>query len=249
MRVVIETTGLADPVPVISTLMYDRVLQHHFRIGNVITTVDALNGGKNLTVHPQCLKQAVLADRLVLTKLDLALPDQVDRLRTQLHAINPTAYCLPTDGAPVSASLLLGADVFDMASKSQEVAHWLEAANQRQFLAIGQRTPDLADTNSHGDIRALTVNLPDAVDWTVFAVWLSLLLHVHGERILRVKGLLNVDGADTPVVIHGVQQLVYPPTHLDRWPDDDRESRLVFIVQGLAPATIQRSLQAYLNEL
>ena len=246
-RVVIETTGLADPVPVVSTLMYDRVLRHHFRIGNVIATIDALNAGDNLKRYPECLKQAVLADRLVVTKLDLAAAADAAQLMDQLQTINPTAYLVRTDAASVNARLLLGDDVFDMASKSKEVVHWLQAANQRQFMALGRHVADNANVNTHRDMEAFGLSLPDAVDWTVFGVWLSLLLHAHGDRVLRVKGLLNVQGADTPVVIHGVQQLVYPPTHLDRWPDEDRQSRLVFIVRGLEPSAIHASLHAYIS--
>lgn len=246
VRVVVETTGLADPVPVVSTVMHDRVLQHHFRVGNVITTVDALNGGRNLEEYPECLKQAALADRLVLTKLDLASEAAVAHLLERLQQVNPAACVVRVDQAPLSAQVLLGDDVFDMESKSREVMRWLQAANNRQFLAL--RSPRPADVNVHGETRAFALNLPAAIDWTVFGVWLSLLLHTHGERVLRVKGLLNIAGADTPVVIHGVQQLVYPPTHLDRWPDEDRESRLVFIVRGLDAAAIESSLHAYLRD-
>lgn len=246
VRVVVETTGLADPVPVVSTVMHDRVLQHHFRVGNVITTVDALNGDRNLEEYPECLKQAALADRLVLTKLDLASEAAVAHLLERLQQVNPAACVVRVDQAPLSAQVLLGDDVFDMESKSREVMRWLQAANNRQFLAL--RSPRPADVNVHGETRAFALNLPAAIDWTVFGVWLSLLLHTHGERVLRVKGLLNIAGADTPVVIHGVQQLVYPPTHLDRWPDEDRESRLVFIVRGLDAAAIESSLHAYLRD-
>lgn len=246
VRVVVETTGLADPVPVVSTVMHDRVLQHHFRVGNVITTVDALNGGRNFETYPECLKQAALADRLVLTKLDLASEAAVAHLLERLQQVNPAACLVRVDQVPLDAQVLLGDDVFDMESKSREVTRWLKAANNRQFLAL--RLPKTADVNVHGETCAFALNLPAAIDWTVFGVWLSLLLHTHGERVLRVKGLLNIAGTETPVVIHGVQQLVYPPTHLDRWPDDDRQSRLVFIVRGLDAAAIESSLHAYLRD-
>ncbi|WP_295957234.1 GTP-binding protein [Rhodoferax sp.] len=253
IRVVIETTGLADPVPVVATILYDRVLQHHFRMGNVVTTVDALNGSRNLAQYPECLKQAAVADRLVLTKLDLAAPEAVDALVQQLHAVNPTADTVRADNVDLSAAQLLGDNVFDSAIQSQEVGRWLQFAHQRQYLAIGNagRTPsqDLAEPVMHPrGIQSFVLSLPEAINWTVFGVWLSLLLHAHGDKVLRVKGLLNVEGADTPVVLHGVQKMVYPPTHLDRWPDDDRQSRLVFIVHGLEPSAIEASLLAYLAQ-
>lgn len=241
-RVVVETTGLADPAPVVATVMYDRVLQHHFRTGNVITTVDALNGGRNLDTHPESLKQVALADRLVLTKVDLTTDTQVEHLIARLQNINPAVGLVRTQAAAISAQCLLGDDVFDVESKSQEVMRWLQAANNRQFLAL-RRTPV---RNSHDETQAFVIELPAALDWTVFSVWLSLLLHLHGDHVLRVKGLLNIAGTDTPVVLHGVQRLVYPPTHLPRWPDENRQSRLVFIVRGLDPSSIESSLQDYL---
>lgn len=245
-RVVVETTGLADPTPLIATVMHDRVLQHHFRVGNVITTVDALNGARNLDEYPECLKQAALADRLVLTKLDLAAPEAVSALRERLQAINPAAALCATDMAAHDAGLLLGEDIFQVDGKRAEVARWLQAVSNRQYLAVRATGAAAGDASVHGTVRSFALELPWAIDWTVFSVWLSLLLHVHGAQVLRVKGLLNVAGADTPVVIHGVQQLVYPPSHLDAWPDEDRRSRLVFIVDGLDPQAIEASLEAYL---
>ena len=236
----------------VATILYDRVLQHYFRMGNVITTVDALNGGRNLAQYPECLKQAAVADRLVLTKLDLAAPTEVDALVRQLHPINPTADLVQADGADLDVAQLLGNDVFDVASQNQEVRQWFNLVHQRQYLAIGRAVPSAAvNTTTHRGIQSFVLSLPDAINainWTVFGVWLTLLLHTHGDKVLRVKGLLNVEGADTPVVLHGVQQMVYPPMHLDRWPDEDRQSRLVFIVDGLVPSAIEASLHAYLGQ-
>jgi G3E family GTPase len=244
-RLMVETTGLADPMPVLSTVMHDRVLRHHFCSGNVITTVDALNGERNLDEQPECRKQAALADRLVLTKLDLAHEAQVRSLVERLQQVNPMASLMRNED-PLDAQMLLAEDVFQVSTKSQEVMRWMQAAKNKQFFSVNRAPP--ADSHAHGDTRAFTVKLNAAVNWTVFGVWLSLLLHTHGDRVLRVKGLLNVAGSDTPVVIHGVQQMVYPPSHLDQWPDQDRESQLVFIVRGLDPAAVERSLQSFLND-
>ena len=244
-RLVVETTGLADPMPVVSTVMHDRVLQHHFRLGNVITTVDTLNGGRNLDEHPECLKQAALADRLVLTKLDLAPDAKVQSLVDRLQQVNPMAALVRNDDS-LDAQMLLGEDVFQADTKSQEVQRWMQATKNKQFFSLPR--PHSADANVHGDTRAFAIKQNSAIDWTVFGVWLSLLLHTHGERVLRVKGLLNVAGSDTPVVIHGVQQMVYPPSHLDRWPDADRQSKLVFIVRGLDPVAVESSLRSFLHD-
>ena len=247
-RLVIETTGLADPVPVLSTVMYDRVLQHHFRVGNVVTTVDAVNGAANLGQYPECQKQVAVADRLVLTKLDIADAALLPDLQAQLAQVNPSAPCIALDPVRLDARAMLGADVFDVDSKSEEVAHWMQATHQRNYLAPGASVANAAGANVHRDIVAFALDLPQAVDWTVFSLWLSLLLHAHGAQVLRVKGLLNVEGAQAPVVIHGVQQLVHPPSHLERWPSKDQQSRLVFIVRGLEPQRIQNSLRQYLHD-
>ena len=240
-RLVIETTGLADPTPVLATVMYDSVLQHHYRPGNVLTTVDLLHGSGQLAKHAECRKQAALADRLVLTKCDLASPAQAQALRAQLAEINPGAEIVDA-GAPDSvldADLLLGQDVFDITSKTGEVARWLRAAGRRQYHPVhGPGT----DVNRHGDICAFVLELPGDLDWTAFSLWLSLLLHRHGDKVLRLKGLLNVSGVAEPVVLHGVQNLIYPPSHLPAWPDGLRTSRLVFIVQGLVRESVERSL-------
>jgi G3E family GTPase len=166
----------------------------------------------------------------------------VQALLACLQQINPMATMVRNEGA-LDANVLLGEDIFQSHTKSQEVMRWMQAANNKQFFAV--RRPDAH--GSQGDTRAFAVKLDAAVDWTVFGVWLSLLLHTHGDRVLRVKGLLNVAGSDTPVVIHGVQQMVYPPSHLEQWPDADRQSQLVFIVRALEPAVVERSLQSFLQ--
>lgn len=247
-RLVVETTGLADPVPVLSTVMYDRVLQHHFRVGNVVTTVDAVNGAANLGQYPECQKQVALADRLVVTKCDIGDASALDALLAQLAVVNPSAPSVVLDPVKLDARAVLGADVFDVASKTEEVAHWLQATRQRNYLAVAVAPNSGADANVHRDIVSFALDLPQAVDWTVFSVWLSLLLHAHGAQVLRVKGLLNVEGADAPVVVHGVQQLVHPPSHLEAWPTPDHQSRMVFIVRGLEPQRIQDSLRHYLTD-
>ena len=246
-RVVIETTGLADPVPVLATLMFDRILQNHFAVGSVVTTIDALNGAANLQEFAVCRKQATSADLLVLTKLDLADPQAGPRLRQELQALNPAARVLSADAADSLAALLLSGTDPQVQAPGMALARSAAGNLRSNFFTPGPRAEaDARPPLSHGDIHSFVLQIPQAMDWTVFGIWLSLLLHAHGERVLRVKGLLQVQGAHTPVVVHGVQQLVYPPTHLARWPDGPRQSELVFIVRGLEQAAVEASLQSYL---
>lgn len=242
-RLVIETTGLADPVPILSTIMAEPVIRHHFRLGNVVTTVDAVNGSFHLDRQPESVKQAAVADRLVVTKIDLAEPGTVAALRRRLQRLNPSARHLETDGTgPLDAWALLAAGVADEGGKTEEVRRWLATeADHAAHAGHGHH-----DVNRHDDgIHAFCLRYERPLDWTAFGLWLGMLLHRHGEDVLRVKGLLNVAGSDRPVVVHGVQHLIHPPFHLADWPDDDHSSRIVFIVRGLDRATIERSLAAF----
>ena len=233
-RLVIESSGLADPFPILSTVQVDPVLRHHFRLGNVITTVDAVNGMSQLDAQPESVRQAAAADRLVLTKTDLAAADTVQTLVERLRRINPTAPIWRSAEEEVDATALLSSDA------NGAERWWPEHASP---------VPDSHahhDRNRHDDdIRAVALSFAEPVDWAMFGVWLTMLLHRHGNEVLRVKGILNVADAQTPVAVHAVQHLVHPPRHLAAWPDADRQSCLVIIVKGLAPATVERSLRSF----
>lgn len=229
-RLVIESTGLADPFPILSTVRSDPVLRHHFCLGNVITTVDAVNGAQQLDAQPESVKQIAVADRLVLTKTDLATADAADRLTQRLRHINPGAALWRSAEDDLDANALLSAD--------GDGVERCQPADRRDH------TP--GDQHRHADdIRTLALSFDEPVDWTGFGIWLTMLLHRHGEALLRVKGILNIAGPETPVAVHGVQHLVHPPRHLNAWPDGDRRSRLVFIARGLDPAVIERSFRAF----
>jgi G3E family GTPase len=242
-RLAIETTGLADPAPIISTLLAEPVIRHHFRLGNVVATVDAINGPLHLADNPESAKQAAVADRIVLTKTDLADGASVRELKASLKRLNPTAPILDATTDPLAPDDLLAADVYDPARKTAEVRRWLDEEAHR---AAADGSHGRHDPNRHDrDIRAFCLTFERPLDWTLFGIWLSMLLHAHGERVLRVKGILNVLDLATPVVIHGVQHVVHPPAHLEAWPSADRRSRIVFIVRGLEQQAVERSLAAF----
>jgi G3E family GTPase len=250
-RLAIETTGLADPAPIVSTLLAEPVIRHHFRLGNVIATVDAVNGAQHLAENPESVKQAAIADRIVLTKSDLAGDAQVELLQAALRGLNPTAPFLDATTDPLEPDDLMASDVYDPATKSAEVRRWLDQEAHRAAAAGHGHDPNRHDPNRHDpnrhdrDIRAFCLTFDQPLDWTAFGVWLTMLLHAHGARVLRIKGLLHVRDLPAPVVIHGVQHVIHPPAHLDRWPDADRRSRIVFIVRDMNPATIEASLAAF----
>jgi len=237
-RLAIETTGLADPAPIVSTLLAEPVLRHHFRLGNIIATVDAVNAALHLRNNQESVKQAAIADRLVLTKTDLAKPPTLDSVRLSLRKLNRTAPIIVAQDESFDPDDLMSSDLYDAEAKAAEVKRWLEPHDHQGH-----------DGHSHhgDDIQTFSLIVDDPIDWTAFGIWLTMLLHRHGEQMLRVKGILNVAGQATPVVVHGVQHVVHPPAHLEAWPDDDHRSRIVFILRGLDPSLIKRSLTAFMS--
>ncbi|KQO62061.1 ATP-binding protein [Methylobacterium sp. Leaf102] len=248
-RVVIETTGLADPAPILHALIYHPYLVIRYRLQGVVTVVDAVNGDATLDAHPEAVRQAAVADRLVLTKADLA-EGGTDALVARLRALNPAA---PIDGADVAPADLLGG-FFGLAGKSADVAAWLGVE-----AVAAHHHHDHAHDHGHGHrhhdvnrhdaaIRAFTLTHDVPVPRARFEMFLDLVRSAHGPKLLRLKGLVALsDAPDNPVVVHGVQHIVHAPVHLDAWPDDDRRSRLVLIVRDLDPAFVTGLWDAFLG--
>jgi G3E family GTPase len=220
-RVLVETTGLADPAPILNTLLAEPVVRHHFEPEAVIATVDALNGMGQIERQEETVKQIVVADRLVVTKTDVADRDAVRRLEEKLRNLNPAAEILEVSFGDADPAAL---------------------------LAPGEPDPGRLTIPPHpphsSDVRSFVLVLDRAVDWTAFGIWLTMLLGSRGQDVLRVKGLVDV-GAPGPVVLNGVQHVVHPPEHLDDWPDEDHRSRIVFIVRGIAAGAVEESLAAF----
>jgi len=233
-RIVVESTGLADPFPILSTLKADPVLRHHFRASGVIATVDAVNAGAQLAAYREPMRQVAVADLLVLTKADIVEAGQVARVMAMIRQINPDApIVLSTD------------DVFDVIRLLEDTTTGrAEAMQSPGGFYCDDPGPVLAGEHA-GGIRSFVLVSEGTVDWTAFGIWLTMLLNRHGDRILRVKGILNIEGEDFPVAVHGVQHLVHTPVHMQSWPGGDRRSRIVFIVDGIAPAAIERSFNAF----
>jgi G3E family GTPase len=236
-RVVLETTGLADPAPVLFTLVGDPLLRHKFSAGLVIATVDALHARAQGSRFAEWRKQIALADRLVVTKADLVGAGAIEELTTALRRLNPTAMICDARVLDI-ACLLDGPPAESWSGLVTRDAAGIEASD-----APG-RTPLAAD-HSHG-VGAVTVILDRPLAWSAFSVWLSLLLHAHGDRIMRVKALLDLQDWPSPVVLDAVHHLIHPPIHLNAWPSGARTSRLVVIAQDLESERIEGSLRAFL---
>ena len=244
-RVVIETTGLADPAPVLHTVMVHPYMQLRFRLDGVATVVDAVNGAATLDAHQEAVKQAAVADRIVLTKTDLVdTPERRDALaalRARLAAFNPAAPVIEAPDA--GAGKLINCGLYDAERKIPDVKRWLAAE------AYAHDHHHHHDVNRHDDrIRAFTLASEQAIPWSAFEMFLDLVRSMHGPNLLRVKGIVKIaETPGTPIVIHGVQHVFHPPVTLEAWPDGDQRTRLVFIVSDIAPRTIEDLFNAFLG--
>jgi len=223
-RVVVETTGLADPAPILHTIFVDPVLQHHFSVNLVLTTVDAVNGDLHLDRNPESVKQIAAADTIAVTKTDVAPPNSVRGLISRLGAINPSARILEAVFGETDAGELF------------------RPGDARTHVAVSEAFS--SEPHDAGETCSVSLTFDGPVDWTAFGIWLSMLLHARGEDVLRVKGFLDV-GKRGPVVVNGVQHTIHPPEHLDRWPDENHRSRIVFIIRGIRPEELLGSLEAF----
>lgn len=248
-RVMIETTGLADPSPIIHTLMTDSVIAENFQLDGIVTTIDMATGSYTLDTHQEAIKQAAVADVILLTKSDLAAYELQDSLLARLETINPSAKKQKVLNGVVNPSNLLNLGLFTTQGKIADVDAWLKSEAYTDG-AHGHAHHDHKhhhhhDVNRHDDhIRAFCFYVDQPISKAMLQDWLELLMDMVGSRILRVKGMLNIEGEEQPLVIHGVQHIFHPPVWLPTWPNDDRRSRLVFITQDVSKDFIRKSFHA-----
>lgn len=264
-RVVIETTGLADPAPVMQSVMGNPVIAQNFELDGVITVVDAVNGLSTLDRHPEAVKQAAVADRLVISKLSMADAAEIGALKTRLAALNPRAPMMDgnSEGAGVAAILENG--LYDPATKIADVDRWLrdELANDdhgHDHHDHGHHEHDHHhghghhhhhDVNRHGDdIRSFSIIHDKPIDPMAIEMFTDLLRSAHGEKLLRMKAVVALsDNPDRPLVLHGVQSVFHPPQRLAKWPDgSDRRTRMVLITQGLPETFVSDLFAAFTGQ-
>jgi G3E family GTPase len=260
-RVVIETTGLADPAPVLHTIMAHPYLVQRYRLDGVVTLIDAVNGGDTLDRHAEAVKQAAVADRLVLTKTDLIDAEKrpaLDRLVARLKALNPAAPILDAAAGEASAGRLLDCGLYDPARKTADVSRWL--ADEAYADAHDQHDEHSNDHDHHGPqhahdrnrhddhIRAFALTAAQPIPAAAFDMFLDLVRSLHGPNLLRVKGIVHIaDAPERPLVVHGVQHVFHPPAALPEWPDDDHRTRIVFITRDLDEGMIRGLFDALAN--
>ena len=259
-RVILETTGLADPAPVLQTAMAHPYLVMRYRLDGVITVVDAVNGDATLDEHLESVKQVAVADRIVLTKTDL-LRDAPGRaakegVLARLHALNPAATVLDASAGEATPERLLNCGLFDPGRKIPDVRRWLAeeayaepTADHDRDHGHGHHNHHHHDRNRHDErIRAFTLATDTPIPAASFEMFIDLVRSLHGPKLLRLKGIVKL--AETPaepLVIHGVQHVMHPAVRLERWPDSDERTRIVLITRDLDPTAITKLFDAFLG--
>ncbi|MFN3594827.1 MAG: CobW family GTP-binding protein [Thiobacillaceae bacterium] len=242
-RLILETTGLADPAAILATLLHDAWLARRYQMDGVVTTVDAQLGRETLARHPEAQRQAVVADRLVVTKADLASPEEIEPLVTELARLNPQATILVGSTSTLDVGPLLAIGGWQPQSDPAAVRAWLAAPRAHAAPALLTRGKPAAAHIAR--IQSFSLNFDEPLEWEGLLAALGMLVDFRGPQLLRMKAIVNVRGRPGPVVLHGAQHVFYPPQELPAWPDEDRASRFVFITDGLDPQLLQRMLAAF----
>ncbi|AKH37701.1 MULTISPECIES: CobW family GTP-binding protein [Nitrosomonas] len=255
-RTLIETTGLADPAPIIHTLMADPKITNHYRLDGIVATIDMATGNHTLSTYQEAIKQAAIADCLLLTKTDLATSQHKAGLLQRLNVINPAATRWQVVHGQIEAEKLLDLRLFSTQEKTPDVEHWLR---EEAYLADATHKPGhdaqghtedhhsheshndhLHDINRHDDhIRAYCFTTEQPVSKHIYPILLDLLFYM-GSNILRIKGIVNIEGNDGPMALHGVQHILHPLIPLPAWTSEDRRSKIVFITRDVERETVEK---------
>ena len=261
-RVLIETTGLADPAPIIHTLMTDPQITCHYRLDGIVATIDMVTGNHTLSRYKEAIKQAAIADCLLLTKADLATPQNKADLLQRLNAINPAASRWQVAHGQIETEKLLDLGLFSAQEKAPDVERWLR---EEAYLADAAHDPvhhgqghaedhhdhddHMHDINRHDDhVRAYCFTTDQPITKQIYPTLLDLLFYM-GSNILRIKGILNIEGNDHPMALHGVQHILHPLMPLPAWPSDDRRSKIVFITRDVERETVENIFKSITNHV
>jgi G3E family GTPase len=260
-RVIVETTGLADPVPVLQSIMGHPVLMQAYRLDGVVTLVDAVNGPATLDAHEEAVKQVAVADRIVVSKGDLAAVGESQAsgshdLTERLRQLNPNATLLWAHEGQAVADNLFDTGLYDPATKTADVRRWLgEAGHSHDHHDHAHHAHDHGGDHHHhthrhdSRVKSFSLVYDKPVPYAAIETFLDLLRSVHGDALLRMKGIIELaEQPSRPLVIHGVQKLLHPPARLPAWPDGQRGTRLVIIGFDLAEDHVRRLFQAITNQ-
>jgi len=261
-RAVIETTGIADPMPILQLVFTNPMIMNHYALDGVVTTVDAINGLSSLERFPECVKQAAIADRLIVTKVDMVAGDEgretVSALNHRLRALNPAAEIIETATEEIDPEDLFGTGMFDADTKQIDLQSWIDPAlydaaadlpktpgaepdaAARAYYAEHGHTPE--EGHNHGDVNSFCITRDEPMSLDMLRMFLEGLTGEAGPDLLRVKGIVNVRGEERPAVIQGAQLIFHSLDWLPAWPSDDRRTRIVFITHGLDKSYVEDTL-------
>lgn len=262
-RAVLETTGLADPTPIIHTLMSEERLYRIYQLDGVVTTVDGQLGLAQIDEHFEPAKQIAVADRVVVTKPDLADGDTLQRLEGRLRSLNRAAPILRAVKGDIAPAELIGLGAHEPAITHADPDRWLAAdkyavnsahgphEHQHSHECGGEACEHPDHHHDHGHLHGIgsfCLTYTDPLEGSKLSNALQLLAQLYGGKLLRVKGIVNVKDQPKPFVIHGVQHIFYPPDTLEKWPGDERASRLVFITKDLSEDVVRRHFKPFIGE-
>ena len=234
-RILIETTGLANPVPIIHTLMSSIELIRIYSLDGVITVVDSINGEKTLDLHEESLKQLALAEKIILSKTDIVDKDEINSLIYRIKEINPVSQIVFSKFGNIPLEEIFGLGAYDPYKKSEDVKKWLAAEKYKD-----KKHHHHHDVNRHSEnIRAFSMMSENPVNMIAFSFFRDMITAALGANLLRMKGIINIAGEERPAVIHGVQHIFHPVQWLETWPDNDRRTKLVFITQNIKKEQIE----------
>jgi len=242
-RVFIETTGLADPAPVVQTFSSDSLLSDKFRLDCVVTLVDAVNGLGQLETLNEPIKQAAIADRLLITKSDIAPEQKVAELKARLADINPQALLIEVVNGEIDPAMLIDIGIASRNTEAEKLKRWIGPLAQPESASAVSGKLSPADGHSSG-ITSFCLWFDKPFTWANFETCMQVLTSLRGPDLLRVKGLVNIEGEPGPVVVQGVQHIFHPSARLQSWSDADHRSRLVFITRGIQREVVAGLFQA-----
>lgn len=255
-RIVIETTGLADPAPVLQAVMGNPILSQSFSLDGVITVVDAVNGLSTLANHPEAVKQVAVADRVLISKTSLTDAETLAAITREIAALNPRAAVLDVDTPGLAGPDLLANGLYDPGSKIPDVRRWLHEESHGHHHDHGHGHHHHGHDHHHhahdvtrhdATIRSFSIVYDRPIDPMALEMFIDLLRSAHGEKLLRMKGIVLMSNSpERPLVLHGVQSVFHPPERLAAWPDpDDRRTRLVLITKDLPEAFVRDLFDAF----
>lgn len=232
-RLVIETTGMADPGPILANLMNEPVIESVYRLDAVVVTVDSIYGLQQLENSKEALKQVAVADVLLITKTDLANSTQLQQLQEKLGGINATATQHKITHGQADPHAIIDVGLFDATTKKAQPLRWLRAPDKSQLFT--QQSHD-------ADIQSFTVTLPSPICWRDLKPVILKLCQQHGDKLLRLKGIIHATDQASPLAIHAVHFTPYPPTLLEGWNEENPQSRIVLIGKGLNETAVRKLL-------